>query len=182
MSDRKRILIVGVGSIGERHVRCFQTTGRTAIAICEVNAELRKRIAPAVRHPPCLRRSRHGPGRVLRRCRHRHAGPSPHSHGRPACRGRPSTSSSKKPLSTSLDGIDGLETAIRERNLRAAVAYVLRHEPALAAMREALCQGRFGKPVQLVAACGSTFPPYRPAYRKSTTPGAKRAAAPFRTP
>ncbi|MDP6945980.1 MAG: Gfo/Idh/MocA family oxidoreductase, partial [Myxococcota bacterium] len=29
------VLVVGVGSIGERHVRCFQSTGRAIVSICE---------------------------------------------------------------------------------------------------------------------------------------------------
>lgn len=165
MSDRKSILIVGVGSIGERHVRCFQATDRAAIAICEVNTELRKRIARqyGIRHAyadldaalaePC-------DAAVI-------ATPA-HLHIPMAVRLAEANVNLliEKPLSTSLDGIDVLEQAIRQRSLRAAVAYVLRHEPAVAAMREALCQGRFGKPVQLVAACGQHFPTYRPAYRE----------------
>ena len=39
------ILVIGVGSIGERHVRCFQKTGRVRVGICEINAELRQRVA-----------------------------------------------------------------------------------------------------------------------------------------
>src|SRR5262245_23728057 len=38
------LLIVGVGSIGERHVRCFSATGRADIRIAETDPELRSRI------------------------------------------------------------------------------------------------------------------------------------------
>jgi len=38
-------LIVGVGSIGERHPRCFQKTGRTRLSLFELNADLRERIS-----------------------------------------------------------------------------------------------------------------------------------------
>ena len=41
----KKILVVGVGSIGERHVRCFQNTGRALISICEVDDSLRAKVA-----------------------------------------------------------------------------------------------------------------------------------------
>jgi len=40
-----RTLIVGVGSIGERHLRCFKQTGRADVAICERNAKLRDDVA-----------------------------------------------------------------------------------------------------------------------------------------
>jgi len=73
----------------------------------------------------------------------------------------------EKPLGTSLAGIDSLEQALTQRNLVAAVAYVLHHQPVLQAMRNAIRAGRFGRPVQLVAVCGQHFPTYRPAYRET---------------
>lgn len=165
VSEVKNILIIGVGSIGERHLRCFQATGRVTTAICEVNPELRKRIAeqygvrqayadlesalaasydaaviatPAHLHiPMAIRLAEAGVHLLI-----------------------------EKPLSTNVDGIEVLEATLERRNLRAAVAYVLRHEPAVAAMREAIRSGRFGRPVELVAVCGQHFPTYRPAYRE----------------
>lgn len=165
MSDVKNILIVGVGSIGERHLRCFQMTGRVKASICEVNKELRERIAaqygvaqaypdldsalaasydaaviatPANLHIPMANRLAEAGIHLL----------------------------IEKPLSTSLDGIEALQSTLTRRNLQAAVAYVLRHEPAVAAMRKAIHAGRFGRPVELVAVCGQHFPTYRPAYRE----------------
>ena len=41
---RHRVLIVGVGSIGERHLRCFQATGRAEVSFVEINDELRQRV------------------------------------------------------------------------------------------------------------------------------------------
>ena len=40
-----RVLIVGVGSIGERHLRCFAATGRAEVSLCEVNEPLRRAVA-----------------------------------------------------------------------------------------------------------------------------------------
>ena len=34
------LLIIGCGSIGERHLRCFQKTGRCSLAVCDTNATL----------------------------------------------------------------------------------------------------------------------------------------------
>ena len=39
------ILIVGAGSIGLRHLRCFLATGRVRAAICEVNRALAEQVA-----------------------------------------------------------------------------------------------------------------------------------------
>jgi predicted dehydrogenase len=72
----------------------------------------------------------------------------------------------EKPLATSLDGVEELARLVRESRRTAAVAYVYRCHPALAAMRAAVADGRFGRPVQIVATCGQDFPLYRPAYRE----------------
>src|SRR4051812_17753379 len=42
---KHRVLIVGVGSIGERHLRCFGSTGRAEMALCELNDKLREEVA-----------------------------------------------------------------------------------------------------------------------------------------
>src|SRR4051812_36646226 len=38
------VLIIGCGSIGERHLRCFQKTGRCEVSACESNEGLLRRI------------------------------------------------------------------------------------------------------------------------------------------
>jgi predicted dehydrogenase len=71
----------------------------------------------------------------------------------------------EKPLSTSLDGIEDLVRNVAQQNIVAAVAYVHRANPNLAAARQAIQSGRFGRPVQLTSVTGANFPFYRPAYR-----------------
>ena len=39
--DNKKVLVVGTGSIGERHVRCILATNRAEVSICETNDSLR---------------------------------------------------------------------------------------------------------------------------------------------
>ena len=166
MNHRKFILIVGVGSIGERHLRCFVATGRVEVSLCEMNSVLRERIAqqydveraysnfeeaiaarpdavvictPAQVHVSlALAAAKAGAHLLI-----------------------------EKPLGTKLDGVAALQAEIQRRNLTAAVGYVYRAHPALAAMRDAIANGRFGEPVQIVATCGQHFPFYRPAYRET---------------
>jgi predicted dehydrogenase len=166
MGEKKhRILIIGVGSIGERHLRCFQQTGRADVTICEINQDLREQVAdrygirdayvdldaaandpfeaaviavPAHLHVPlALRLAAEGKHLLI-----------------------------EKPLSTSLDGIPVLAKMVSDRSLVVSVAYVHRANPALAAMRHAIQAGRFGNPVQTVVSVGQHFPTYRPAYRE----------------
>ena len=166
MTTKKlRILVIGVGSIGERHVRCYLATGRAEIGICELNSDLRSTIAdryaiaesfdnldtalaagwdgalvatPAHTHIPIsITVAKAGINLII-----------------------------EKPLSTSLDGIDELRALVAEKNLVAAVSYNYRAHPGLTAMKKALDSGRFGKPLQLYAMVGQSFAFFRPAYRE----------------
>lgn len=158
------VLVIGVGSIGERHLRCFQTTGRAALSLVEVNPALRQTIAeryaapafdsidaalaaqkpdiavictPAPWHIPQARQLVDAGIHVL----------------------------IEKPLSTTFEGIEELKQLVAARGVTAGLAYVYRCHPALAAMRQAIQSGRFGRPVELISLCGQHFPTYRPAYR-----------------
>ncbi len=163
---RHDVLIIGVGSIGERHLRCFRDTGRADVRIVETNEALRLAVAgrydvdradadldsalavrpdlaviatPAPSHVPIAIRLAEGGVHVL----------------------------IEKPLGVSPDGVDRLEDVVRDRGVTAAVAYVYRSHPVLTAMRRAIREGRFGKPIEFVAVAGQHFPTYRPAYRET---------------
>ncbi|MCG3147444.1 MAG: Inositol 2-dehydrogenase/D-chiro-inositol 3-dehydrogenase [Verrucomicrobiae bacterium] len=160
-----RILIIGTGSIGERHLRCLLATGRVMAGVVEVNPALRQDMAsryavtalfdsleaalqeewsaaviatPAPTHIPMARQLVEAGIHLL----------------------------IEKPLATNLTGVAELANLVRDRQLMAGVAYVYRAIPCLAAMRAAIVSGRFGKPVEIVAMAGQSFPHYRPAYRE----------------
>lgn len=159
-----KLLVVGVGSIGERHLRCFLATGRAEAVFVEVNAELRQTIAgrydvrgfasldEALISEPTLA--------VVAVPAHLHIAMATQlaEHGLHLL--------IEKPLSTSLEGIDRLQNIVRERQLIAGVAYVYRSHSLLTAMRTAIQDGRFGRPVELIAVSGQHFPAYRSAYRQ----------------
>lgn len=160
-----RVLVIGVGSIGERHLRCFQATGRADVSICETNAALRQRIADRydVRHAYAnLDAALAGAHDAVVICT-----PAPlHIPMARQCAESNLHLLIEKPLAVSPDGVDALRQTIDQRRLACAVAYVTRMHPALSAMKRALDAGRFGDPVQLVASGGQFFPKYRPAYRE----------------
>jgi predicted dehydrogenase len=160
-----RIVVIGVGSIGERHLRCFGGTGRAEMGLCELNPELRARIAekydiarpydrfdavladkpdavvictPANLHTSMMRASAQAGVHFL----------------------------VEKPLAISTDGLDEVARLVTERRLTTMVAYVLRCHPALIAMHAAITSGKFGRPLNLVAVVGQNFPFHRPAYRE----------------
>src|SRR5262245_18687180 len=159
-----KVLVIGVGSIGERHTRCFLATGRAELTICETNAALRQQVAERYRLP-----SAHADleAALAERPDLAVVCTPAHLHIPMALRLAEARVHLliEKPLSTSLEGIARLRQLVRDRRLVTAVAYVYRVHPALKTRKQALDEGRFGKPVQLVAVGGQHFPTYRPAYR-----------------
>lgn len=167
MSDH-RVLVIGVGSIGERHLRCFKATRRAALSLCEPNAELAGAVA-----------GRYGVTEVFSGLEQALAdgvkrfdaavicAPS-HLHI-PMARRLVKAGVHvfiEKPLSTTTEGVDELIAEIAAQGVIGAVAYTYRSHPALRDMRAAIAEGRFGRPVQIVSVWGQHFPKYRPAYRE----------------
>jgi predicted dehydrogenase len=164
MNHQRRVLIVGAGSIGERHLRCFQATGRAEVSFVEPNEALRAVISERYQVPGFAHLDA-----ATGTCDLAVVATPAHHHIEIA---RTLAEAGihvliEKPLATSLEGVDRLARVAQERNIVVGVAYVQRCNPALAAMREALLSGRFGTPVELVAVSGQHFPTYRPAYRQT---------------
>lgn len=165
MTTRPQLLVIGGGSIGERHVRCFQQTQRVDVTLCETQPQVRAAVtercglqttfddfAAAVASRPDVA--------VICTPAHLHLPMAAQliSAGVPVL--------IEKPLSTTLEGAKELIAQAESAQLTAGVAYVYRAHPALQAMRQAIQSGRFGQPVQVVAVFGQNFPFYRPAYRE----------------
>jgi len=171
MGTKHHALIVGVGSIGERHLRCFQATGRATAALVETDPQRRAAV--------CQQHGVPGYESIEAALDAGALGSSPinlavvatpaHLHIEQATRlaSRSIHVLIEKPLSTQLDDIDRLADVATKHKVVVAVAYVYRCFPALAAMRQAICSGRFGRPVELVAVGGQHFPTYRPSYRQT---------------
>ncbi|MEC5128617.1 Gfo/Idh/MocA family oxidoreductase [Verrucomicrobiales bacterium BCK34] len=164
MSGSNRILIIGVGSIGERHLRCFQTTGRCEVAFCEPNEERRNEVA--ARYDAIGYDSWEGALEAETLSAAVIASPAPwHIPTAQALSGRGIDLLIEKPLSLNTGGIAELVETIEKYKTRVAVGYVYRALPALQKMRAAVLSGRFGGIVQVQVQAGQNFPFYRPAYR-----------------
>lgn len=161
-----KVLVIGFGSIGERHVRCFLKTGRCSVSVCEISPELRQRAeaeydieksytdldaamtgrydcaviaTPAPWHMPMAARLAEAGVHLL----------------------------IEKPLSISLDGIRELKAVVAKNRLVVTVGYTLRCHPALESMRTELQAGHFGRPLQIIGTIGQRFVKYRPAYAET---------------
>src|SRR5262245_30733004 len=162
---RHRVVVIGVGSIGERHVRCFQATGRADIMLVETRDVLAGEVSRRYGVPAFSDLA----AALARR-------PTAAIIATPAPLHVPQASQLveaglhvliEKPLSVSLDGVSHLRELVSERHVTAGLAYVYRAFPVLAAMRQALKSGRFGAPLEVIATGGQHFPTYRPAYRET---------------
>ncbi len=166
--SKHRILIIGVGSIGERHLRTFGTTNRADLCFCEPNETLRKTIADryAVKcHYASFDDAMKAQPRIFDTaviCAPTHL----HIPVATKLADNGIHVLIEKPLSLTLDGIDELLQAIERKRIISAVAYTYRSHPALRAMKQDIVNGRFGKPVQVISVWGQHFPKYRPAYRQ----------------
>src|SRR4029077_20773604 len=133
--SQHRVLVIGVGSIGERHVRCFLATGRADVAIVETNESLEgdisRRYGVASFRDIETALFQQPTGAVIATPAHWHV---------------PQATTLlesglhvliEKPLSISCEGTSTLCDLARERNLTAGMAYVYRAFPVLVAMRQA---------------------------------------------
>jgi len=160
------VLVIGTGSIGERHTRCFLATERVEVSICEINASVRDAVAG--RYPL---RGVHADLETALADRpdiavicvpaHLHVAMAIHlleTGVGVLC---------EKPLSTSLENIDRLVELDSSPDARFAMGYVHRAHPLQTAMRGQLHSGDFGRPLEVIAQSGQHFPHYRPAYRET---------------
>ncbi|MCH2123242.1 MAG: Gfo/Idh/MocA family oxidoreductase [Pirellulaceae bacterium] len=165
MSQRLRVAIIGLGSIGERHTRCFQATQRVDLAICDCDEAL----CATVQHRYSIDKVYTDVADVVR------VQPDVAVIATPANLHIPMANKLaeagihlliEKPLSTSLEAVDHLCNVVAQQRLVVSVAYTMRSHPSLAGMRKAIQGGAFGRPLQLVVTGGQHFPTYRPAYRE----------------
>ncbi len=159
-----RVLVVGAGSIGERHIRCLLRTGRAAVGVCEPMEARRDQVAATygLEHKfadPAGAFAAGWDAVVI-------ATPAPlHVPLALAAADAGAHLLIEKPLALDDEDVPRLQRLVEEKRLIAGVAYVYRAHPALEAMRAAVLERRFGEPVQLVVVAGQHFPHHRPAYR-----------------
>lgn len=159
------ILIIGCGSIGERHLRCFQKTARCEVSVCDANAKLLGEVAARYGVPSfatlqsALEANRFD---ALIICT------PAHTHLAIAREGAAHGAALliEKPLSVTLDDIEETRAAITQSGRFAAVAYVYHCFPWVAAARDHLRGDTLGRPLHASVVAGQHFPTFRPAYRE----------------
>lgn len=164
-ASRPHLLVIGCGSIGERHLRCFQQTGRCEVSVCDANAKLLGEVSqrynvPAHASLKAALATQAFEAMVICTPAHTHLviAREGAAHGAALL--------IEKPLSVTLDGLEETRSAIAKSGRFAAVAYVYHCLPWIAAAREFLQQGSFGASLHASIVSGQHFPTFRPAYRE----------------
>ena len=164
-TQRHTVLIIGCGSIGERHLRTFLATGRAQAIACDPNPAIRAKMTAtygvaaqenwetALADPTVT-------GAVV-------ATPAPmHVKMAVHCLAAGRHVLIEKPLALEVAGTDELVAARTQAGRFAAVAYVQHLLPALQGAREFIRIGQFGPIRHATILSGQNFPTFRPAYRE----------------
>lgn len=156
------VLVVGGGSIGERHLRCFQQVG-CEVALCDADAARRDEVAARyslLRSFASVEDAASQPWDCAVICT------PAHLHAEHTLRLAASTPALliEKPLCTTLADAQRLRNSLAGKIVQ--VAYVLRVHPATQHARKQLGEGQIGTLHQVTVVAGQHFPTFRPAYRQ----------------
>ena len=159
------LLIIGCGSIGERHLRCFQKTGRCSVAACDTNPALLSAMqerygAPGFSSLDEALAARHFDAAVICTPAHLHL---------PMALTLLEAGKHlliEKPLALDSELVPATREAIARAKVFVGVAYVYHFMPWVAGARQFLQTGSLGRVLQASVVCGQHFPTFRPAYRE----------------
>lgn len=156
------VLVVGGGSIGERHLRCIGQVGADYISLCDTSDTIRKELSDRYSLSKVfanIEKAAEYEWDAVAICT------PAHLHIRHAVTLLPKTQAMliEKPLATGLDELPSLFEAAQDKHV--GVAYVMRGHPAVIEVKKLLDEGRIGALKQVTYVGGQHFPTFRPAYR-----------------
>jgi len=162
-----RILVVGCGSIGKRHISNLISAGVKDIAAYDVSPESVKSVESTfgVRGFSDLNDALKAKPDVVFVC----TPPNTHTDVALAALQSGAHVFIEKPISDALDGVDGLIEASRKLSKKIAVGYNLRFHEGMRLVKSMLDEGRIGKVICVRAEYGYYLPYWRPSqdYRKN---------------
>lgn len=164
INTKEKVLIIGTGSIGERHLRCFLATQRADVCFCEPNSA--QRTAIAAKYP--------APGYASVDEALENEQPTAAVICTPAQTHLPIATQLlqqgmalliEKPLALSVAEAETFLALSEGHNRPVLVAYVGHQHLPMIAAREALGDRKYGPIRHVVVTQGQNFPTFRPAYR-----------------
>lgn len=161
----KRLLVVGCGSIGERHIRCLRTVGGTEVWACDPRPERLQQmrdlyqVAGGVQSMEQARLEDFDAALIC----------TPTDQHIPQARAAAEAGCHlfvEKPISTTLDGVEQLIALCEKTGRVLQVGYVFRHHPALKQAKSVLESGAIGPVHQAAIKVGFFIGKYRPDYAR----------------
>jgi predicted dehydrogenase len=161
-----KVLIIGAGSIGERHVRAFRDIEGVEVSVVDSREPRAQRIAGQYRCTEWFTDLATVP---LSRFSAAVIATPADSHIPIAnlCAAAGLHLLIEKPLAIRLDGLENLMATCEAKNLVAAVGYVLRFHPTVIKIRELLLGGILGRLLSVHVTCTHYLPDSRPDYRET---------------
>lgn len=167
MQNSPLVLVIGTGSIGERHLRCLQKTARCRLSFCEPMEERRREVATRygieteLAFPTleaALSSGQNFTAAVV-------SAPAPFHipMGRELAE-RGIHILMEKPLSLSLDGVEDFRNLIEKKEIVVAIGYTHRAHPGMMRLKEIYDSGEFGQAIEMRIDVGQPFAKIRPAY------------------
>ena len=161
-----KVLIIGTGGIGKRHIRGFLATNRAELSFVEPHDARRAEAVDAFAPKAAYSRLEdvdftgidlavictpaHLHVEMMRRC---------------AEAGVPFLV--EKPLAVTMDGVDEVIDLVKTNGLLGRVGYIRRIAPELNAVRDKILAGKIGAFKLAYVSSGQEFPKYRPDYRET---------------
>jgi predicted dehydrogenase len=161
-----RVLVIGAGSIGERHIRALRQLQGTSVSLVDPREERARQIADRY---GCVSWFADLAVVPLESFDAAVIATPADSHVKIAtlCTDRGLHVLIEKPLSVDLEGIDELIERCKEKRLIAAVGYVLRFQPTIVKLRELVLDGSLGRLLSVQSMCTHYLPASRPDYRQA---------------
>lgn len=159
----KKVLIVGGGGIGRRHIDAFINTGKCQVSVCEVDAEKLKNlkqnypIASTFVDFYSIDISQFDAVVIATPANF-------HIKMAEKCCEVKIPFFLEKPLSVSLEGVDELVNSVEDKKIISAVGYTRRSMPSFRKLKELALSGIIGDIKMANFYCGQDYRKYRPDY------------------
>ncbi len=160
----KKILLVGGGGIGRRHIEGLLRTGKFSVSVCEKDHNKLKNLANEFNLESIFDNFN---SVDLKRFDGVFISTPAHLHVEMAmkCCQKEVPFIIEKPLSITLDGVDQLIDAIKKKKIACGVAYTRRSIPSFIKLKELAQSGMMGDIKMANFYCGQDYRKYRPDYK-----------------
>lgn len=162
----KRVLVIGSGGIGRRHLRGYLATGRANLAIVEPHAERRgeaEATFPLVGSYAKLAEADLAAFDLAVICVPAHL----HVPMMEQCAAAGLPFMVEKPLAVTMDGVDAALAAVERAGILARVGYIRRIAPEVLAIRQQIEAGQIGTMRLAYVNSSQEFPKYRPDFQRT---------------